>query len=124
MTLSRRTFVSTAAFSVFGLSGCSSMFSSYAFRVLNATSTEISADIRVVRITDEQTLLQETLTLPPEDGHEKTYNSVINEGDEVRIHISVTNGPEDTFEYDYNDDAKMLDIFIHSDEIEYMNMIA
>ena len=127
MEVSRREFVGGVSLGICGLAGCTQK-STDDIVISNETTSELTATVRVVRLSDDERVLDESFTLPPvePEGSEedKTYSEVAGDEETVRIHLTVQDGPEGTQEFTDSMDTGGMWIDIYSDTIEFQRVAA
>ena len=126
MELSRRKFIGGVSLGICGLSGCTED-SADDLRVSNETTGELTVTVRVDRLSDGERVLDESFALPPAEpegsGNDKTYTEVAGDEETVRVHLTVQDGPEGTYEFTDSVDSKGVSADIHSDEIEFRTVV-
>ena len=118
MTILRRQFLKTALASsaVGSVAGClgNSIDDLY---IRNESGTQQTISIRVVRLSNDNELLDETTTLV--DGETKQYTEVAGEYT-CRVSINVQNGPSNETEWaDSGSDSYLLEISIDDSTINF-----
>jgi len=104
---------------VVGLSGCLGVNSGGLtdISISNEASTTATVRIQVTRLSDDAQLLGESVTIAANASSE--YDEVVS-GSQVEVHVSVRDGPEDTYEWsDGESDAQGLHVDITADSITF-----
>jgi len=119
MTTGRRGFMTGVSLAVVGLSGCLGVNSGGLtdISISNEASTTATVRIQVTRLSDDAQLLGESVTIAANASSE--YDEVVS-GSQVEVHVSVRDGPEDTYEWsDGESDAQGLHVDITADSITF-----
>ena len=127
MEVSRRRFVGVVSVGICGLAGCTDN-NADDLEITNETTRERTVMIRVVRLSDDEQVLDESFTLPPAEPEDyetdKTYSEVAGDEETVRIHVTVQDGPEGTDEFTESMDTRGMYVDIYSDTIEFQRAAA
>ena len=119
MTPRRRQFLETtlASSAVGSVVGCLGYEHTNDLYIRNKSGTQQTITIRVVRLSNDNELLDETITL--DDGETKEYTEVA--GDYTcRVSVNVQNGLSNETEWaDSGSDSYILDIFIDESAINF-----
>ncbi|WP_254543305.1 hypothetical protein [Halomarina pelagica] len=118
MAYSRRTVLRAGSISVFGISGAGCLSSSRGatdIDISNETTDEITVTIAVTSIDDSDIIVEETMSLSPNE--EQTVNNKVLMHTDNLVEVTVQNGPSDT--YEWNDAVSPLAVRVTNGEITF-----
>ena len=121
-SLSRRRLLQLSTVAVIFSAGC--LGDDYPDLFLfNQTGESVSVSTTVVRMPDNEQLLEDTTTIPENDSHQ--YGNPITEPGTYQIQVSVEGGDESSHEWEApQDEGTGLHIRINSERIEFVQVIA